>query len=260
MYISVDQEHYDKIPHLIKLCDQYLIRIKFVPDFRRYAHARRVNIDIYDGVPVMMFRKEPLEAPINRILKRIFDIFFSIFVLLAVCSWLFPILAILIKLGSKGPVFFKQKRSGENNVTFHCYKFRTMKVNNLSDQLQAVKNDSRITKIGAFMRKTNLDELPQFVNVLIGNMSCVGPRPHMIAHTYQYSEQITNYLVRHYTRPGITGWAQINGYRGETKTLEEMEERIKHDIYYIENWSFFLDIKIIGWTIINMITGQEKAY
>lgn len=260
MYISLNHSLHENIPHLIQLCDQHLIRIKFIPDFRRYTHARRVKIDIYDGVPVMMFRKEPLEAPINRIIKRVFDLFFSTFILLTICSWLFPILALLIKLSSKGPVFFKQERSGENNRTFTCFKFRTMKVNKISDEMQAVKNDPRITKIGAFMRKTNLDEFPQFLNVLIGNMTVIGPRPHMVAHTRQYSEQISNYLVRHYAKPGITGWAQVNGYRGETKILEDMEKRVKHDIFYIENWSFFLDLKIIGKTVLNMIRGEEKAY
>lgn len=260
MYISLNQEHHELIPLLIRLCDQYLVRIKFVPDFRRYTHARRIKIDFYDGVPVMMFRKEPLEAPLNRIVKRVFDIVFSILVLVLVCSWLFPVLAILIKLSSKGPVFFKQERSGETNRSFTCLKFRTMKVNKLSDEMQAVKNDPRITKIGAFMRKTNLDEFPQFLNVLAGTMSIVGPRPHMLAHTREYSEQISNYLVRHYAKPGITGLAQVNGYRGETKTLRDMENRVKHDIHYIENWSFFLDLKIIGKTVFNMSKGEENAY
>lgn len=260
MYIALHYDQHDKIKELIQLCDQYFVRIKFVPDFRKYTRAKRVKIDFYDGVPVMMFRKEPLESPLNRILKKIFDLVFAVSVTLLIFTWLFPVLAILVKLSSKGPVFFKQKRSGEGNNTFTCLKFRTMRVNKASDELQATKNDKRITKIGAFMRKTNLDELPQFLNVLVGNMSVVGPRPHMVAHTEQYSELISNYLVRHYAKPGITGWAQVNGYRGETRTLKDMSGRVKYDIYYIENWSFFLDLKIIWKTILNMIRGEENAY
>ena len=173
---------------------------------------------------------------------------------------MFPVLAILIKLNSKGPIFFVQDRSGEDNRSFKCIKFRTMQVNSDADKKQATKEDARITKIGAFMRKTNLDELPQFFNVLWGNMSVVGPRPHMLTHTEEYRKRIDNYLVRHYAKPGITGWAQVNGFRGETKTLDAMEGRVKHDIYYIENWSFLLDLKIVWLTVWNMIRGEENAY
>jgi undecaprenyl-phosphate galactose phosphotransferase/putative colanic acid biosynthesis UDP-glucose lipid carrier transferase len=206
-----------------------------------------------------MLRKEPLEIPENRLVKKIFDISFSLFVICFVCSWLFPILITLIKLTSKGPVFFKQLRSGEDNKSFLCYKFRTMQVNNLSDEIQATVNDPRITRIGAFMRKNNLDELPQFFNVLMGHMSVVGPRPHMLRHTSQYSELIHNYLVRHFTKPGITGWSQINGYRGETKDLYKMKKRVEYDIWYIENWSFLLDLKIVLRTVGKMLYGDDKA-
>lgn len=260
MYVALHYNQHEMISQLILLCEKHLIRIKFIPDFRVYTKARRVNIDFYDGIPVMMFRKEPLEQPLNRILKKLFDLLFSLFVIIFIFSWLFPILALIIKFSSKGPVFFIQERSGEDNQSFKCIKFRTMRVNADSDKIQASKGDPRITKIGAFMRKTNLDELPQFFNVLWGNMSVVGPRPHMLAHTEQYKELINNYLVRHYAKPGITGWAQVNGYRGETKELEEMEGRVKLDIYYIENWSFLLDIKIIWLTVWNMVKGEEKAY
>ena len=260
LYVAL---HYDRsrdIDFLIRICEKHLVRIKFIPDFRVYTKARHVNIDFYDGLPVMMFRKEPLDLPLNRIFKKIFDFIFSLTVIVLILSWLFPILAILIKLSSKGPVFFIQERSGEENNAFKCIKFRTMRVNNDSDKIQASRRDPRITKIGAFMRKTNMDELPQFLNVLWGNMSIVGPRPHMLAHTEEYRKRIDNYLVRQYAKPGITGWAQVNGFRGETKTLDEMEGRVKHDIYYIENWSFLLDLKIIWLTVWNMIKGEENAY
>jgi undecaprenyl-phosphate galactose phosphotransferase/putative colanic acid biosynthesis UDP-glucose lipid carrier transferase len=207
-----------------------------------------------------MFRKEPLEAPINRLTKKAFDVVFSFFVIVGIFSWLFPVLMILVKLSSPGPIFFRQKRSGEDNRDFTCLKFRTMRVNQLADELQATAKDPRITKLGAFMRKTNLDELPQFFNVLWGNMSVVGPRPHMLKHTQEYSALIDNYLVRHFAKPGITGWAQVNGYRGETKELIEMKKRVEFDIWYIENWSFLLDLKIVWLTVRNMVKGEEKAY
>ena len=167
---------------------------------------------------------------------------------------------LLIKLNSRGPVFFVQERSGRDNKPFPCYKFRTMYVNDNAHTMQACKNDSRITKVGAFLRKTSLDEFPQFFNVLLGNMSVVGPRPHMLSHTEQYSELINNFLVRHYAKPGITGWAQVNGYRGETKELADMEGRVEHDIWYIENWSLLLDVKIVWKTFIQVFQGDENAF
>jgi lipopolysaccharide/colanic/teichoic acid biosynthesis glycosyltransferase len=173
---------------------------------------------------------------------------------------LFPLIALLIKLTSKGPVFFKQLRSGENSEAFYCYKFRTMKVNDQCDEMQATKDDPRITKIGAFLRKTNLDEMPQFLNVFLGSMSVIGPRPHMLKHTESYSEQIDDFMVRHFIKPGITGWAQVNGFRGETKEVGDMENRVKHDIWYIENWNFLLDFKILFLTIYRMTFGDPNAF
>ncbi|MDG0972629.1 MAG: undecaprenyl-phosphate glucose phosphotransferase [Crocinitomicaceae bacterium] len=260
MYIALHFNDADRITELIKLCEKYMVRVKFVPDFHEYTRARKVTIDFYESTPVLMLRKEPLEIPAHRLVKKLFDILFSLLVIVGVFSWLFPILMILIKSSSAGPVFFRQKRTGEDNKAFTCLKFRTMRVNSLADELQATAHDPRITRLGAFMRKTNLDELPQFFNVLWGNMSVVGPRPHMIKHTEQYAELIHNYLVRHYAKPGITGWAQVNGYRGETKELIDMKKRVEFDIWYIENWSFLLDIKIVWLTVWNMIRGEEKAY
>jgi putative colanic acid biosysnthesis UDP-glucose lipid carrier transferase len=260
MHVALHFQDSESVAEMISLCEKYMVRIKFVPDFYKYTGARKVNIDFYENIPVLMLRKEPLELPFNRLLKKMFDLAFSLFLFVVVFSWLFPILAVLVKLSSKGPVFFSQYRSGEDKKSFVCYKFRTMKVNDLSDELQASKDDPRLTKLGAFMRKTNLDELPQFFNVLKGEMSVVGPRPHMLKHTEQYSSLIDNYLVRHFAKPGITGWAQVNGYRGETREINDMKMRVEYDIWYIENWSFLLDIKIIFRTIFNMISGDKKAY
>jgi len=259
IYVALTVEQVSWMTDLINLCERNLVRLKFIPEFQLYTKARKVIIDYYDNMPVLRLRNEPLEKPIKRIQKKIFDILFSIFVLVVIGSWLFPILMLLVKLTSKGPIFFKQSRTGEDNNTFSCFKFRTMRVNSLSDELQATAKDPRITRLGAFMRKTNLDELPQFFNVLWGSMSVVGPRPHMLKHTEQYSELISNYLVRHFAKPGITGWAQVNGCRGETKRLEDMQKRVDLDIWYIENWSFLLDVKIIWKTVWNMFVGDEKA-
>jgi len=245
---------------LMKYAENHLIRFLIVPDFFRFV-ARSVSMEFMDNsIPVIFLREEPLRKGYNRALKRSFDILFS----LTFCVTIFPILFIVlgtaIKLTSKGPIFFKQKRTGEDGIEFNCLKFRTMQVNKEADSVQASKGDSRVTKIGAFMRKTNLDEMPQFINVLKGDMSVVGPRPHMLKHTEIYSQLIDKYMVRHYVKPGITGWAQVTGYRGETKELSEMEGRVRQDIWYIENWTFWLDIRIIFKTIGNMIRGEEKAY
>lgn len=193
-------------------------------------------------------------------MKRLFDIVFSTLVIVFILSWLTPLMILLIKLESKGPAFFKQERSGKNNRTFRCYKFRSMKPNNYADQIQTSKKDARITKIGAFMRKTSIDELPQFFNVLFGNMSIVGPRPHMLLHTKEYGVSVDSYMVRHFAKPGITGWAQVTGFRGETKTLEAMEKRVECDVWYLENWTFLLDIKIIFLTVWNIFKGEENAF
>lgn len=192
----------------------------------------------------------PLDNLTLRLQKRAFDVIFSSAVILFIFTWLVPILSIIIKLNSKGPVFFVQQRTGINNKTFNCIKFRTMKVNNEANTKQAVKNDNRITSIGNFLRKYNIDELPQFFNVLMGNMSVVGPRPHMLKHTEQYSALIESYKVRHFVKPGITGWAQVNGYRGLTDELWKMQKRVEYDMEYLEKWNFLWDIKIIVMTLI----------
>ena len=207
------------------------------------------------GVPIIKSMPEPLENYENQIIKRTFDIVFSSLVIIFLLSWLIPLLGILIKLDSKGPIFFAQKRSGLKNEHFYCLKFRSMKVNKLANQKMATKNDDRITKLGLFLRKTSIDELPQFLNVFVGNMSIVGPRPHMISQTKKYSKILDQYMVRHLIKPGITGWAQVMGARGEIYKDEDMNKRIKKDIWYIQNWSLFLDFKIIFLTVFVVIGG-----
>ena len=205
-------------------------------------------------------REEPLRDFVNRFAKRTFDIIFSSFVIIFILSWLYPLIALLIKLSSRGPVLFKQERSGLNNEIFLCYKFRSMRLSNDSDIKQASKGDSRITRIGKFLRKSSIDEFPQFINVLAGDMSIVGPRPHMLLHTEEYSSLINKYMVRQLVKPGITGIAQVRGYRGETKEIEDMEGRVSLDVWYIENWSLPLDINVVFLTIWNVFKGDEKAY
>ena len=262
LYVALHIDKIEIINRLTLICEHYMVRIRYIPDFQQYTKSSRVQISFYgnSNIPVLMLRTEPLEITLNRITKKIFDFCFSIFVIVFVFTWLFPIIILFIKINSPGPAFFIQKRSGRDNKPFPCYKFRTMYVNDLADVAQATRNDNRITKVGAFLRRTSMDELPQFFNVFLGNMSVVGPRPHMLSHTIQYSELIDNFLVRHYAKPGITGWAQVNGLRGETKVLADMESRVEYDIWYIENWSFILDLKIIWMTIVNVFEGEKEAY
>lgn len=260
MYIALHIDNITAIKHLTELCERNMVRLKFIPDFQQYTRSRKVEITFYENTPVLMLRKEPLESNLNRLIKKVFDLCFSLMVIVLIFPWLFPIIMVLIKIDSPGPIFFRQERSGRDNEAFPCLKFRTMRVNGLANKAQATQGDVRVTKLGALLRKTSIDELPQFFNVLWGSMSVVGPRPHMLMHTEQYSELINHYLVRHYAKPGITGWAQVNGFRGETKQLTDMEDRVDHDIWYIENWSFLLDLKIVFLTVYNVFRGEENAY
>jgi len=259
IYYTMPLTYTQKIKALVDFCDKNMIRFKVVPDFRGFLF-KRVNIDFFDDVPVVTLREEPLTDITNRFFKRIFDILFSTLVIVFVLSWLYPIIAILIKLSSKGPVLFKQARSGVENVEFLCYKFRSMTQSVEADTKQASKGDARITKIGAFLRKSSLDEFPQFLNVFMGDMSIVGPRPHMLVHTEEYSALINKYMVRQLVKPGITGAAQVKGYRGETKELKDMEGRVRLDVWYIENWSLSIDINIIFHTVWNVFRGDENAF
>jgi putative colanic acid biosysnthesis UDP-glucose lipid carrier transferase len=258
IYCSLSDLNPEQVTDMMKFADDNLIRFRLIPDFRGFNH-KKVNIDFYQSIPVISVRKEPLQSPLNRLLKRSFDFIFSLAVIVLIFPWLFPIIILLIKLSSKGPVFFKQKRSGKDNKTFTCYKFRTMVVNPDADELQASGNDARITGVGRFLRQTSLDELPQFFNVIWGSMSVVGPRPHMLRHTEEYSKLIDKFMVRHFIKPGITGWAQVNGLRGETRQPDAMQRRVEHDVWYIENWSMLLDLKIILITIKNVLSGEPNA-
>jgi putative colanic acid biosysnthesis UDP-glucose lipid carrier transferase len=246
----------EKITYIV---DNAGIRLRIIPDFH-FQFYNRYEFKQFGNIPTVSLRKEPLEETYNKFIKRTFDIVFSFMVLLLVCSWLFPIIALCIKFNSKGPVLFRQKRLGRDRKEFWCYKFRSMYVNKESDKQMARKGDSRITSVGSFLRKTSLDEFPQFWNVLKGDMSIVGPRPHMTIQNAQYQEIINNYLVRQLIKPGITGWAQVNGYRGEIETDLDIKNRVSYDIWYLENWNFFLDIKIVYLTVWNIFKGEDKAY
>lgn len=238
----------NKRKELLKTCNRKGVRLRFIPENQRWFKAR-YNLESVGPIVVINPQEMPLDELGSRVWKRLFDIAFSLIAILFVFSWLFPILALLIKISSKGSVFFIQKRTGIDNKPFNCIKFRSMQVNGYADTKQATANDSRITWIGNFMRRTNLDELPQFFNVFMGQMSVVGPRPHMLKHTEVYSELIQYYLTRHYIKPGITGWAQVSGYRGETDELWKMQRRVDFDKEYIENWTFWWDVKIIWMTV-----------
>lgn len=249
----------NKVKYLVDYGLSNLVKVKLITDYRGFFH-RGISLQRYDGIPVFNIAAIPLDERINQLLKRGFDICFSLLVIIFFLSWAMPIIALLIKLDSKGPVLFKQKRTGKLNAEFWCLKFRTMFVNDEADRKQATKDDSRITRIGSFLRKTSLDEFPQFFNVLGGSMSIVGPRPHMLKHTEHYSRLIEKFMARHYIKPGITGLAQAKGYRGETRTEPAMRGRVKLDRFYIENWSFILDLKIIIATVISLAKGDQQAY
>lgn len=260
IYVSLEPHRMSEVQPFLEEADKHCLRVKFIPDIATTL-ATPYTISYVGGeFPVISLRREPLESVSNRFKKRAFDLIFSAVVIVFILSWLYPVIAILIKMQSKGPVLFKQLRSGQNDEPFWCYKFRSMKVNNDSDKKQATKDDDRITPIGKFLRRSSLDELPQFFNVFLGNMSVVGPRPHMLSHTEEYKAIINQFMVRHFLKPGITGWAQVNGFRGETKEDGAMQKRVEHDIWYLENWTAMLEVKIVFMTIINMIKGEDKAY
>ncbi|MCO6147658.1 undecaprenyl-phosphate glucose phosphotransferase [Flavobacterium sp. NRK1] len=257
IYCSLNELNSIRLRELVAFCEINNIVIKFIPDSKE-IFSRNLTVDYYEFFPVLSFRKTPLHEPVAMIAKRAFDIVFSFLIIIFVLSWLTPIMIILIKMESKGPVFYMQKRAGMNEEQFSCFKFRSMRINNQMDKL-AVKNDPRVTKVGKFIRKTSIDELPQFINVLKGDMSVVGPRPHIYSINHRYSIKIKKYGARHAVKPGITGLAQVRGFRGEINSDEDMINRIKYDVFYIENWSILLDIKIILQTIVGMF-GDEKAY
>lgn len=257
LFCNIPSSKSDTILKIMNYCENHLIHFYSVPNVRNYVH-HSMKVQFVNDVPVLSLRLEPLRTNSARIVKRAFDIAFSLLVIVGFLWWFTIIVAIITKITMPGPLFFKQKRSGLNGKVFYCLKFRSMAVNENADRVQATANDSRITSWGRIMRKTNIDELPQFFNVLMGDMSLVGPRPHMVLQTDEYGKLIDKYMVRHYAKPGITGLAQVTGSRGETRRLSDMEERIRKDIWYVENWTFMLDIRIICLTVINML-GAEKG-
>lgn len=242
-----------KYGQIIATCEKMGVRTLIIPDFFDYLPARPF-FDNFAGMPLINVRSIPLDDLGNRILKRTFDIAFSLTAIVIMLP-LMLLIALMVKLGSPGPVIFKQERVGFNRRTFHMFKFRTMKVmpEKLSDTQWTVENDPRRTKLGEFLRRTSLDELPQFFNVLMGHMSVVGPRPERPYFVEQFKEEIPKYMVKHHIRPGITGLAQSKGLRGDTS----ISERVKADIFYIENWTLLFDIKIILKTIVNGFVNKN---
>jgi putative colanic acid biosynthesis UDP-glucose lipid carrier transferase len=259
LYSCIRPEHNSKVYQLMKQADKQLVRFRLVADFCQLVD-RPIHVEILHDLPLLYVRKEPLQDAANQFIKRSFDIAVSTFVILFILSWMIPLLGLLIKLESKGPILFVQLRSGKDNQAFSCYKFRSMGANITTEAMQATKNDLRVTRIGRILRKTSLDEFPQFLNVLIGNMSVAGPRPHMLKHTEEFSNLADDYMIRHFLKPGITGWAQVNGFRGEIKELSHIKKRVEHDLWYLEHWSLWLDIRIIFLTVYNALKGEENAY
>jgi putative colanic acid biosynthesis UDP-glucose lipid carrier transferase len=259
IYSTLIPEHYPYLFELAQEAEAQFVYFKFVPDYNIFVN-RNIYVDFVNDIPVLSLRKEPLEDTGNRIKKRALDVVLSSLAIIFILSWLIPLLALLIKLDSKGPVFFIQLRSGKNNQPFRCLKFRSLRVNDQADSIQVSRNDDRVTRIGRFMRKTNIDELPQVLNIFLGDMSLVGPRPHMLKHTEQFAELYKEYMIRHFVKPGLTGWAQVNGFRGEIRDNEFLRKRVEYDTWYMENWSLYLDLKIIFLTIVVTIRGDKNAF
>ena len=256
VYLCAPRRERQLIERTASLCQHRMIKFYYVATAEEKLNLQPVQMD---DLEVMGIYSSPLEDPLNRLLKRVADILLSILFLIPTVL-LLPFIVLIIKRQSPGPVLFRQQRTGQDGHSFCCYKFRSMHVNKDADRLQATKNDPRVFPFGNFMRKTNIDELPQFWNTLVGNMSIVGPRPHMIAHTEQYDKLIDKYMVRHFVKPGITGWAQVTGFRGETPELWQMEGRIERDIWYIQNWSLWLDLRIIWLTVKLIFKKDQQAY
>ncbi|HEY0433078.1 MAG TPA: undecaprenyl-phosphate glucose phosphotransferase [Chitinophagaceae bacterium] len=259
IFSTVLPDQNEMIYDIIQNAEQACIRFKLVPNFNLLG-TFPVHIDYFGSIPVLSLRKEPLDDVANRARKRLYDVVVSSLVIIFILSWMIPLIGLAIWLESRGPIFFIQMRSGKDNKSFGCIKFRSMRVNRESHTIQATRNDPRVTKVGSFLRRTSLDEFPQFLNVFMGQMSIVGPRPHMLKHTTDFSAKINKYMVRHFLKPGITGWAQVNGFRGETRTLWDIEGRVQYDIWYLENWSLWLDTRIIFMTFYRLIVGDRKAF
>lgn len=259
IFSTIMPEQNTTIYQLMNDAENSCVRFKIIPDFSMFL-KKPVVVDYFSDMPVLALRGDPLEDMGNRIKKRALDLLVSSAVMVFILSWLIPLIAALIKLESKGPVFFKQQRSGKNDKPFYCLKFRSMRMNAIADERSATRDDPRITKIGRFLRKSSLDEFPQFVNVFFGEMSLVGPRPHMLKHSSEFSKMVAHYMSRQFLKPGITGWAQINSFRGEIKCQAEIEGRVASDLWYFENWTIWLDIRIMFLTIYQVFAGHKNAY
>ena len=259
IFSTITPEQNNDIYNLMYQSEKECIRFKIVPNLSVFI-KREVHIEYFGDLPILSLRSEPLDDVGNRMKKRFLDVTVSLFVIVFILSWLIPLLGILIFLESGWPIFFKQLRTGKNLKPFYCRKLRSMKVNKDANLKQATQNDARVTRIGRFIRKTSLDEFPQFINVLKGEMSLVGPRPHMLKHTSDYSKIVEEYSVRQFLKPGITGWAQINGYRGEITNPEQIKMRVSKDLWYLENWTLWLDIQILFLTVYYVFKGDKKAF
>ncbi|MEJ7778651.1 MAG: undecaprenyl-phosphate glucose phosphotransferase [Daejeonella sp.] len=262
--MALPNSQHDIIKSSIETCDYHAKRIRIIPDLYLYTSSN-IQINTIGLLPVINLRSLPLDKVENKVLKRVFDVLFSITFFVTIGWFMMALVALFIKLTSKGKVFFKQERWGLNNQKIVCYKFRTMysgspETDMNGEFMQATKNDERITPLGRFLREWNIDEFPQFWNVLLGNMSVVGPRPHVTPLNLASVESVDRYLLRHLVKPGITGWAQVNGSRGETSQPGAMQRRVNYDLYYIHKWTFWLDCQIILQTIINIIKGDDHAY
>jgi Undecaprenyl-phosphate glucose phosphotransferase len=259
IYLAWNKVPAEKRPKVNAVIREFPLKLRIIPD---YGDFELLNADLvnYDLIPVLQFRSGPLGFWYNKFVKRLFDILFSLIIILGFLSWISIILFFLSLFGSRQGLFFLQKRTGIDGKVFMLYKFRTMKVNANADEQQATRNDRRVTPVGRFLRKSSLDELPQFINVLIGNMSVVGPRPHMLKHTRQYRQLVRRFMLRHTVKPGITGLAQVRGFRGEIRRISEIKNRVNFDVIYVKTWSFALDLKIIWLTIYNLFKGQKRAY
>ncbi len=238
---------------------KYPVKLRIVPDLSDFSYMR-LKLEHYDTLPVMQIQQGPLSFWYNLAFKRLFDFIFSSLIIILILSWLIPLVYIINLINGEKKLFFVQKRSGLNDRTFRCLKFKTMRDNSQSDEIQAHEHDDRVTAFGKFLRRNSIDEMPQFFNVFVGQMSVVGPRPHMLKHTDQYRKMVAKFMIRHSIKPGITGHAQVRGFRGEIKEIIDMEDRVKFDVTYIEKWTLWLDIKIIFLTIINIIKGENSAY
>lgn len=254
-----------QLRNIVEMGEKEGKRIHIIPDYQQLGQGR-IQIKQMGDMPMITLHSLPLDAVENQFYKRVFDIVFSLLVIVLVLSWLTPLIALLIKLSSRGPVFFKQERWGLHNRPIVCYKFRSMTassrdVDENGNYLQAKKGDSRVTRIGKILRKTSLDELPQFFNVLSGSMSVVGPRPHPVPLNILSKNSVENYMKRHWVRPGITGWAQVKGYRGETISDPiRMKKRVEADIWYMENWTLWLDLQIIVQTVVNIVKMDKNVF